>query len=89
MKIQEAIENLKYLISGDCTDNQMDFVEEIEMGIQSLEKQIPKKPKSRKNTTYAFCPCCDSSKLQNDYCTDCGQKIDWSETEKGGASDDN
>lgn len=83
MKIQEAIENLKYLISSDCTDNQMDFVEEIEMGIQALEKQMPKKPKSRKNTTYAFCPCCDSGNLQNDYCTDCGQKIDWSETEKG------
>lgn len=53
----------------------------------ALEKQIPKKPKSRKNTTYAFCPCCDSGNLQNDYCTDCGQKIDWSETEKGGAEE--
>ena len=44
MKIQEAVENLKYLISGDCTDNQMDFVEEIEMAINALEKQMPKKP---------------------------------------------
>ena len=44
MKIQEAIENLKYLISDDCTENQMDFVEEIEMAINALEKQRPKKP---------------------------------------------
>lgn len=29
MKIQEAIENFKYLISDDCTDNQTDFIEEI------------------------------------------------------------
>lgn len=44
MKKQEAVENLKYLINGDCTDNQMDFVEEIEMAIDALEKQIPRKP---------------------------------------------
>ena len=44
MNIREAIENLKYLISGDCTDNQMDFVEEITMAIDALEKQTPKQP---------------------------------------------
>lgn len=38
MKTQEAIEDLKYLISGDCTDSHMDFVEEIEMAINALEK---------------------------------------------------
>lgn len=47
----------------------------------ALEKQIPKKPKRREDTTYTFCPCCDSGNLQNDYCTDCGQRIDWSDTE--------
>lgn len=29
MKIQETIENLKYIISDDCTDNQTDFIEEV------------------------------------------------------------
>lgn len=48
---------------------------------QALEKQLSKKPKKRKDTTYNFCPCCDSGNLMNDYCTDCGQKIDWSDTE--------
>lgn len=52
-----------------------------ELAIKALEKQIAKKPKKRKDTTYSFCPCCDSGNLQNDYCTDCGQKIDWSDTE--------
>ena len=47
MKIQETIENLKYIISDDCTDNQTDFIEEIEIAIDALEKQIPKKPKKK------------------------------------------
>lgn len=59
MKIQEAIENLKYLISGDCTDNQMDFVEEIEMAINALEKQIPQKPiEDGYYSLPCVCPCC-------------------------------
>lgn len=40
MKIQEAIENLKYFISGDCADNQMDFIEEIEMAINELQSDF-------------------------------------------------
>ena len=63
MKIQEAIENLKYLISDDCTDNQMDFVEEIETAINALEKQIPKKPiaTDEQHIRYSMnyiCPLC-------------------------------
>ena len=84
MKIQEAIENLKYLISGACTDNQMNFVEEIEMGIQALEKQIPKKPDIPWDTQRVQCPVCQGSFIgKPNYCSECGQKIDWSETEKG------
>ena len=40
MTNQEAIENLEYLISGDCCDNQMDFIEEIDMAIEALKKQL-------------------------------------------------
>lgn len=43
MTVQEVIENLKYLISDDCTETQKDYVEEIEFAIKALEKQIPKK----------------------------------------------
>lgn len=38
MTCKEAIENLEYLISGECTDNQMAFIEEIEMAIDVLQK---------------------------------------------------
>ena len=100
MKIQETIENLKYLISGDCTDNQMDFIEEIEMAINALEKQIPKKPKKKEESQYSTfydCPCCGGylvSKIDGElcggqkfkYCYRCGQALDWNDhpTEKGG-----
>lgn len=38
MNYKEAIENLEYLISGECTDNQMAFIEEIEIAIDALQK---------------------------------------------------
>lgn len=37
--IERAIESLEYFISGDCCGNQMDFVEEIEMGITALREK--------------------------------------------------
>ena len=94
MKIQEAIENLKYLISDDCTDNQMDFVEEIETAINALEKQIPKKPiaTDEQHIRYSMnyiCPLCGkhfSGTGIASYCYHCGQALDWNDhpTEKGG-----
>ena len=87
MKIQEAIENLKYLISDDCTDNQMDFVEEIETAINALEKQIPKKPiaTDEQHIRYSMnyiCPLCGkhfSGTGIASYCYHCGQALDWSD----------
>ena len=37
-KIERAIEGLEYLIGGDCCDNQMAFVEEIELALAALRK---------------------------------------------------
>lgn len=47
---------------------------------KAVEKQEPKKPKAREGTTYSFCPCCGSNNLY-EYCGDCGQALDWSDTE--------
>lgn len=76
MKIQEAIQNLKYLISGNC-NNLMDFVEEIEMAIDALEKQIPQKPIE---DGYYDLPC---------VCPCCGQALDFTDhqTVKGGVQE--
>ena len=45
-----------------------------------VEKQIPKKPINREGTTYFYCPVCEGNRLNN-YCADCGQALDWKDTE--------
>lgn len=40
MTYEEAIEGLKYLISGECCDNTMDYVEEIETAIEAMQRLI-------------------------------------------------
>lgn len=93
MTYEEAIENLQYIIN-DCTETQHDFVEEIEMAIEALEKQIPKKPIEVASPVlkWGLCPACrgELNKLANQpnrvfafhrFCSDCGQAIDWSDDE--------
>ena len=89
MTHEEAIENLKYLISDDCTDTQHDFVKEIKIAIEALEKQIPKKPISTKGKYgHTECVCCGwvvesfcGDLEQYPFCPNCGQAIDWSDDE--------
>ena len=55
----------------------------IGIAIQTLEKQIPKKPTYEVDETFVLdgwiCPCCRTSyEVDYDYCPNCGQKIDWS-----------
>ena len=85
MTYEEVIDNLKYLISDDCTDTQHDFVEEIKISIEALEKQIPKKPtKTRGKYGHTECACCGwvvesfcGDLEQYPFCPNCGQAIDW------------
>ena len=79
MTIEEAIKDIKENIQPSTGGKSMD------MAIEALEKQIPKK-----TTDYIgfhkgnYCPCC-GKKLDewiDDYCNRCGQKIDWSEVEE-------
>lgn len=37
MDRREAIEALEYLISGECTDTQMDYIDEIKMAITDMK----------------------------------------------------
>lgn len=69
--------------------------EAIDVAINALEKQIPKKPEYEADGyadgelvyDYAKCPICghDFEYGINDwgceYCSDCGQKLDWSDEE--------
>lgn len=61
-------------------------IDEFDMAIEALEKQMPKKPE-RSYDGFAdgnpvwdyFCPCCHRAfdDCQPDFCEDCGQAIDW------------
>ena len=67
----EAIECLR---SNKPTSGYLMLQESIDMAIQALEKQIPKKP------TYegdGYAP--DGTFVWDDFCPNCGQKIDWSD----------
>ena len=53
--------------------------EAIDMAINALEKQIPKKPKTDDRYVMYICPCCnDFIKVSHNCCQNCGQAIDWS-----------
>ena len=80
MTYEEAIENLKYLISDDCTDTQHDFVKEIKIAIEAIEKQTPKKPYWEYGVWH--CKSCGFDVFRDDFfCPICGQEIDWGDDE--------
>ena len=80
MTYEEAIENLKYLIGGDCTDTQHDFVKEIKIAIEALEKQTPKKPYWEYGVWH--CKSCGLYIFSDEsFCPVCGQAIDWRDGE--------
>lgn len=66
------------------------ITEALNMAVDALEKQIPKRPNKigypidsdTDPLVYGYCPCCnthrDSSK---GFCDNCGQSLDWSDTE--------
>lgn len=79
MKIEEAIQRLethKEYISphGRFTK------EAIDMAIEALEKQIPKKFKLIDNYI-PICPVCGEAIWAMKWCTDCGQRLDTEESD--------
>lgn len=85
MNIKEIIDNLKYMISGQCTDTQFDFENEVEFAIERLQKEIPYKPikTSDPRNGDEIMICCECSSIVKDgewsakYCPNCSQKINW------------
>ena len=80
MTENEAIKQLK--IQRTFTNGSNAKVEAIDIAIQALEKQIPKKPitDDRYFWIMYICPCCnDFIKVSHNYCPNCGQKLDLGE----------
>lgn len=87
MKVEEVIKELSYddtAYGGKCTH-------EVRIAsIQALRKQISKEPKYKKQlrdffgraiATKGDCPCCGKVEIYSNenYCPDCGQKLDWND----------
>ena len=89
-ELEEVLENLKYMISEECTDSRWSFIDEIECAIQALEKRIPKDPlvyDTENTMMYELpwddscgyeCPCCGSRYIDYGYMfCECGQALKW------------
>lgn len=66
--------------------NTGEHIKSIEVAINALEKQIPKKPiiETNRYTTLFICPSCGRKqgiKYKQYHCIECGQKLDWSDEE--------
>lgn len=81
MTNEEAINTIKTAIAEVEWYYPMDYAIAFEIAISALEKQIPKKLDLDGGV---YCPCClHEFKVYSAtrYCPNCGQAIDWSDTE--------
>ncbi|MBQ5674466.1 MAG: hypothetical protein IIV45_05170 [Lachnospiraceae bacterium] len=84
MTVQEAI---KAIENNRPTHGYTILCEALDMAIEALEKQIPKKVDTTGNSDNDFyiCPVCKERLeaidafvlLEEPYCSNCGQKLDW------------
>ena len=87
MTESEAIKILQRYLQIQLENKALpDGIEAIQIAIQALEKQIPKKPVKSENqvaryvNTY-YCPICNLGITGTNiakWCYHCGQKLDWS-----------
>ena len=94
MTIEKAIEQLEDLIkeaeshmTGNKIDDEIPIDDKtaLEMAIQALEKQVPKKVVNFMlndgkliKVFKGICPYCQCI-VTNEYCSRCGQALDWSD----------
>ena len=91
MTENEAIELIENDLKLHSKDLSSKYKNGLRIAIQALEKQIPKKPTpidyekymdTVKNALFLkgtyWCPNCNHVVKCGTYCSDCGQKLDWS-----------
>ena len=87
MTYEEAIKHFKSLQKRYTKEHNGRMCEKVNLALEALEKQIPKKPLHMHKNYY--CPICKEdgwmlwdNAIPNDmdnYCGKCGQAIDWSD----------
>lgn len=80
-EIKLVIQDLKYLISDECTNTQCDYIEEIEIALQALqEKAEREKGCERCSETRPYpnvCSPAENQRFQNaKFCKYCGRKLE-------------
>jgi len=88
-----VLDNCVDIIPGDG-DGVQDDIQALNLAITALEKQIPKKIYHKTwadidGVPYDLCPNCENNlcttgllaNRKGKYCSDCGQKLDWEESE--------
>ena len=80
MTNEEAVKTIEVAIAEVEWNYPMDYAIAFEAAISALEKQIPKKPNIY-NRFERHCECGTIVKTYQNYCSNCGQALDWSDTE--------
>ncbi len=81
MDNQQILEHLDdiWTFGHEPTDEEREAARD---AIDAVQKQIPKKPITHKDTNRADCPVCGATvrgikEPFGDWCSKCGQKLDW------------
>ena len=84
MTPEEAIKTIQVAIAEDKWEYLLDYSIAFETAIESLEKQIPRKPLNPCGRYFGKakggnCPCCGAQTNSSTYtyCRKCGQKLLW------------
>ena len=90
-RIRNALVNVNTLAKNSIEYGKARDDQDIDLIASIVEKEIPKKPESESESfvgednvkitvTVFFCPNCrDRIGHRDNYCTNCGQRIDWEE----------
>ena len=88
MTYEEAIKHFKSLQKRYTKEHNGRMCEKVNLALEALEKQIPKKPIIRETedyfgyVRYILCPNCKEIEFGHEhpcFCKLCGQAIDWEE----------
>ena len=84
MTYEETIKTLTKAKKVHSQRAGLSFVKALDIAMTVIEKQIPKKPiwGGTSNISWRSCPECHSREYKTfKYCSQCGQALDWSDTE--------
>ena len=85
-QLEELIQDRKSFICGGDDEIYKKDIEALKTAISALEKRTPRNPIEKSPWVY-HCPRCDSQTIEDafikkfKFCPDCGQALDWSDTD--------